>query len=169
MNLYFQYVREGFLEAFVIARFVIATAVLIAIELIDLLGGVVLIIAVMILASMITGCASTAFREPTYQELSAASYGAPIAQDDAQALALRFLSARLKDADSAKYQWGSVERGYLKDAPIIGGRAYAGYVMHVEVNAKNSYGGYAGFQDFAFLFFNGSINRVYHETGIPIQ
>ncbi len=108
-------------------------------------------------------------KQPTADELAAADYGAPIDQEHAQQQVTAWMTYRLKDADSAKYQWGTVDRGFVKDAPIIGGHIYTGYVLHALVNAKNSYGGYSGFEEYTFLFRDGQIARAYHQSGIPIQ
>jgi len=108
-------------------------------------------------------------KQPTPSELASADYGGFIEQEAAQGLAQAWLVLRLKDAESAKYQWGKVDKGWVKDAPIIGGSIYTGYVMHALVNSKNSYGGYTGFEEWTFLFRDGGVARAYHQSGIPVQ
>jgi len=93
--------------------------------------------------------------------LASADYGNPIAQEGAQKLATEFLSNRLKDPLSAQYQWGVVYKGWIRNAPIHGAGLVFGYVLDVSVNAKNSFGGYVGFKQYRFVFYNGSIKTVY--------
>ena len=115
-----------------------------------------------VLASFImlflSACASG---PPTQQQLATADYGAPISQKDAQDLATQFLFRILKDPYSAQYQWGSFDQGWIREAPMHGGRLVFGYKLDVSVNAKNSYGGYGGFKPYTFVFYNGSIKTVY--------
>jgi len=108
-------------------------------------------------------------KQPTSAELAKADYGSPVSQDEAQKQVVAWMTLHLKDADSAKYQWGEVQKDFVKDAPIIGGAIYTGYVLRALVNAKNGYGGYVGFETYTFLFRDGRIARVYHNSGIPIN
>lgn len=110
------------------------------------------------LVSMLNGCA---LGPPTQEELANADYGTPITQERAERLAKDFLSRRLKDPYSAQYQWGTVSKGWIRNAPIHGGGLVFGYKLDVSVNAKNSYGGYVGFKPYIFIFHNGSIKTVY--------
>src|SRR5713101_4670986 len=58
----------------------------------------------------------------------------------------------LKDPDSAKYQFGSPYRAYRNNGLAYGGQVtWTGYAMEVWVNAKNSFGGYTGFQPYTVL------------------
>jgi hypothetical protein len=105
---------------------------------------------------------------PTEAAQSAADYGAPIEQSEAQKLAESWLTLHLKDSESARYQWGTIQRGYSKDPLISGGSVNYGYLLPVLVNAKNSYGGYTGFEQWGFLFRNGSLLRVMHNGTIAM-
>jgi|SaaInl5LU_22_DNA_1037371.scaffolds.fasta_scaffold27240_2 hypothetical protein len=107
---------------------------------------------------ILSACAS---RPPTSEELASADYGSIISQTDAQKQAERFFSNMLKDPYSVQYQWGSVYQGWMRHAPIHGGGLVFGYILEVNVNAKNSYGGYVGFKPYRFVFYNGTIKTVY--------
>ncbi|MBU8923015.1 MAG: hypothetical protein KOO63_14450 [Bacteroidales bacterium] len=117
-----------------------------------------LILLTALFALFLSSCAAA---PPSQTELDTADYGTHISQEDAQALAEGFLTGHLKDPGSAQYQWGTVYKGYLTHAPIHGGRHVFGYILEVQVNAKNSYGGYVGFKPYRFVFYNGSIKTVY--------
>lgn len=108
----------------------------------------------LILAACATG-------PPTQEELATADYGSIISQEDAQRKAQSFISSSLKDPNSAQYQWGNVEKGWIRHAPAYGGGLVFGYILDVNVNAKNSFGGYVGFKPYQFVFYNGVIKTVY--------
>ena len=108
----------------------------------------------------LAGCAAT---PPTQEELESADYGAPISQQDAKRQATEFFQSHLRDPGSAQYRWTQVERGWLRHAPIHGGRIVYGYKLDVDVNAKNAFGGYVGFRKYSFIFRNGKIETIYAE------
>ena len=76
-----------------------------------------------------------------------------------QRAALAYFKYSLKDPDSAKYEWGSVELGTWKGAFERFGTP--GWIATVQVNAKNSYGAYTGYSPFKFVFRSGSIVEIY--------
>ena len=77
------------------------------------------------------------------------------------------MEMRLKDSGSAVYKFGEPEKGYLTKPPIQGGGLdLAGYTVPVEINAKNSYGGYAGFESYKFLLRDNEVVRyATYESG----
>jgi hypothetical protein len=60
--------------------------------------------------------------------------------------AIYVVKQNLKDEDSAKFQWRGEGWNQTKKAWVICGR----------VNSKNSYGGYAGWQQFKMTYVNGT-------------
>ncbi len=110
------------------------------------------------LVALVASCASA---PPTPDQLASADYGSPISQYEAQAKAEAFFNRYLKDPDSALIEWGTVETGWLREAPIYGGQLRFGYILDANVNAKNSFGGYTGYKPYRFLFFNGSLVSAY--------
>lgn len=111
-----------------------------------------------LLIPLLVGCATGS---PTAEELVAADYGAPISQQDAEALANAWLDGHLKDPLSAQKRWKPMYTGWFREAPIHGGALRFGYRLDGEINAKNSFGGYTGFKPYNFMFHNGSIISVY--------
>jgi hypothetical protein len=83
---------------------------------------------------------------PTEAAAAAGDYGHEIDQATAQQAAEAWLQLHLKDGESARNQWGTVQRGYAKDPLITGGDVHYGFMLPVMVNAKNSFGGYTGFE-----------------------
>lgn len=104
-----------------------------------------------------SGCASA----PTAEQLANADYGTPMMQADAEAVAEEWLRYQLFDAESARFEWDGVERGWIREAPIHGGQLRFGYQLTGRINAKNRMGGYVGFKPYLFLFFDGEIGSVY--------
>lgn len=83
-----------------------------------------------------------------------------------QELIKAYMTKTLKDPESARYSEFSTPR---KEHAIANRRAIYGYSSCVLVNAKNSYGGYTGNQQFWFFYRNGQIVRVQNvTTGIKI-
>ena len=98
------------------------------------------------------GCAHTTpdddLRMATGPHLGLLEIGEPPSQESVMAAARSELELKLKDAESARYKFAYVARGY------VGGPrdAVYGWVGVVMVNAKNSYGAYAGFEP-RYIFF----------------
>lgn len=104
----------------------------------------------------ISGCSMA----PSAQEYASADYGQPITQEEAQEQAARFMHGQLKDPESARYECAPIQTGWSKDGLVYGGQTHFGYALLCAVNAKNSYGAYAGAERYQFLFHNGSLVTV---------
>lgn len=115
---------------------------------------------IVISTALALGCAHG---PPSREELARADYGPPVSQVEAQSRALAFLGSYLKDPDSARIEWQSVYRGWLRDARMRGGALKFGHVLEARVNAKNSYGGYTGYKDYSFLFRGSWLEWVFAE------
>ena len=69
----------------------------------------------------------------------------------------------LKDPASAIYRFGKPVRAYSNYgwAEAHGAQVeWTGYLVKVEVNAKNSFGGYVGYQPYLVLFKDNAVFRV---------
>lgn len=59
----------------------------------------------------------------------------------------------LKDPYSAQYEIGALYPGYCKEGWLKGnGVSWKGWAVNVLINARNSYGGYTGYQPHTVLF-----------------
>ncbi|MFZ5621157.1 MAG: hypothetical protein ACOY5W_09070 [Pseudomonadota bacterium] len=104
---------------------------------------------VLLIAITMNGCAASFKRPP-----EDAYYGPP--PDDYEESIREYFSTRLKDPDSARYEFGKPRRAYINHALIQGGGVqWFGYAVDVIINAKNSYGGYVGRRKY-FVFFRGN-------------
>lgn len=80
---------------------------------------------------------------------------------DFRAEVKRYLRLRLKDPESAIYENWTLGRAYLGSNPPV-----YGWLSSVSVNAKNSYGGYTGFEHYNFWHDGG---RVQPALGLPYR
>jgi hypothetical protein len=105
------------------------------------------------------------FPPVTWVERASADYGAPISPLEAKRKAEEFFSRNLYDPHSAKYAWGNIERGWLRDirSPNHVGDVVFGYALDAFVNEKNRRGDYIGYLRYQFIFYEGSIKIVYAE------
>jgi hypothetical protein len=73
------------------------------------------------------------------------------------------IGSLLKDPDSARYQFGAPVKGYANTGLIYGGGVtFTGYFIPVEVNARNGFGGYTGFEDWFCLYSGNSVGNCIH-------
>lgn len=108
--------------------------------------------------TILAGCA--ALNEPTPAQLEAATYPTPFKQDKYQAAIKEWAIDNLVDPDSlqirsvdttpARKGWIAVCTKYDEFA-CVNRMFYFGYIFNARINAKNTSGGYTGFQDYAFV------------------
>ena len=111
-----------------------------------------ILLCVLLGVASMTGCAP---KPPSSVEICTANYGA--LPGNYQDLIKAHFNTLLKDPESARYTFLPTYKGYSQDGVLAessGGVKY-GYGAPVLVNAKNSYGGYTGNQQYAFMFSNG--------------
>lgn len=103
-------------------------------------------VTLMLFIAALGGCAS-AFDKPSPN----ADFGAaPVRYEQSIPEAL---SLALKDPDSAKYKFLPPVKGYQNNGLVYGGRVtWMGYMVLALVNAKNSMGGYTGYESYTFYF-----------------
>lgn len=107
-----------------------------------------------VLALCLAGCST-----PTADELRNADYGSyPY---DYESIIRSHMRGVLKDPESARYEF--------LNSPKIGwngfGEKQFGHVVCVNINAKNSYGGYVGNRLSYFMIRNGRVVRTLHSDG----
>lgn len=105
-------------------------------------------LSVMLLGVALSGCV----QPMTKAEIDLAVYE-PL-PGDYQARIQALMETRLKDPDSAKYKFLAPRKSYTEST------RHFGYVVPVEVNAKNSYGGYTGYKPHYFAYYQGSFKDV---------
>lgn len=113
-------------------------------------------ICLIIFASMmLTGCVPM----PTQQDLAGVDYGVPINQADAEAEVQRTMQGYLKDPQSASYQCQPITTSWMSQAGAKIPIKY-GYGLACGINAKNSFGGYTGAEQYLFLFRHRELTRA---------
>ena len=105
----------------------------------------------------LAGCVSTSVPPPTRADVAAADVG-PMPEDYREQIAAA-LKIMLKDPESARVEYiGEPLKDYttrLNDASVS-----FGWRVRVNVNAKNSYGGYTGWSEYQFFFRFGRLVMV---------
>jgi len=102
----------------------------------------------------VNGCASVAISP---EELQKADHG--IYPENYKELIYQYFESRLKNPFSAKFRYIEKPQKAYRRFPTVqgGGNRILGYLVYVDVNAKNSYGGYTGWEEFRFLIRDGQI------------
>jgi hypothetical protein len=72
------------------------------------------------------------------------------------------MPGQLLDPYSAVYRFESPHKGSVKDGVFVGGKVHYGWIVPVWINAKNSFGGYAGAKLYFVMFFaeDGNVGDV---------
>lgn len=111
-------------------------------------------IAAFIAAALAAGCAQ--IRPPTDAEAAAADYGPPMSQAEAERAVRTYLAGYLRDPGSAQLSAWSAPTTYwfgTRDTSTYG------YLVCVNLNAKNAFGAYVGAQRDGFLLRSGAVVR----------
>jgi len=107
--------------------------------------------AVVVAAGLLTGCQVP--KAQALQQAAAIGYGVEPAKETYEPAIRGFMKYTLKDPDSAQYDFHKPYSGFISKPPLAGGGIdKVGWFVPVNVNAKNSYGGYVGFTPYKFLF-----------------
>jgi len=97
---------------------------------------------------LLGGCAG-AFKRPD----PSADFGPP-PQNYEQAIK-DYFEVILKDPESARHRFGTPQKAYANEGLAYGGDvSWYGWLVDVDVNAKNSFGGYTGGKPY-MVFFKG--------------
>lgn len=115
------------------------------------------VLCVLVLA-VLAGCAAPAAR-PSAEQIEQADIG-PRPDDRVLEVTIKaWLDSRLKDPESARYTFLPVEKGCYRKRGMFGsgGEYQVAWVKAMDVNAKNSYGGYTGRKMYVFYFVDGKL------------
>lgn len=124
------------------------------------------------LSLALIGCAGQ--QPPSSVQIAGANYGSLPANYQEQIKS--YFGSVLKDPYTAHYAFDKPFKGYSQDgawAPS-GGKVFFGWVAPVNVNARNSYGGYTGNKPYVFIFSEGqlydtTINATYGRVKPVVQ
>ena len=128
-----------------------------------------------IFSMMLIGC-TTKFggsyvlsSSPTPELLQSVYFGDKPNDDQFDASFKRWAKYGFKDADSIKYDWISrPQKGWIStcspaEAYIKGCHKDSfkyGYIGRISVNAKNSYGGYIGYEEYYIVFMSDTVMNL---------
>ena len=116
-----------------------------------------LVVGLLLATFTINGCATP----PSEEQISSLDHGAP--PQNYEAIIREYFDGVLFDPYSAHYDFEPPVQYWVKEAPLLGGGLYAGYLVRVGVNAKNRVGGYVGKQMYGFLLKDERIIKVLDE------
>lgn len=103
---------------------------------------------------LLTGCSGT----PTSEQLASADYGRY--PKNYEKVIKDYMQSQLKDPDSATYKFRNIPKSGWSSL----GKTLFGYRLCVEINAKNSYGGYVGSRMSYFMIKNDVVIDSHHTT-----
>jgi hypothetical protein len=104
-------------------------------------------------ALLLFGCANATI---TSQEAARANFGT--LRENWQTIVRGYYSmpGQLKDPYSAVYRFEKPRKGFAQDGALAGGKRHYGWIMPTWINAKNSFGGFTGYElHIAFLSNDG--------------
>jgi hypothetical protein len=111
--------------------------------------------------AMLAACASG----PNSAELAAADYGRVIFPSECVEIAEKKIKPMMKDPYSAMFAHQECYKGFAKRVPVLGLPLHFGYIQNGTVNAKNSFGAYAGASIYQTVIKNGEVLRYCVASG----
>lgn len=108
------------------------------------------------------GCETPGPTHPqiTQQQFNTLDFGPPLTADYKKAVK-QYFSDKLFDPYSAVYDnFSNPQKYWIADPYSSGGKQYVGYIIFLNVNAKNRMGGYVGAKKYGFLFRDNAIIKV---------
>jgi len=96
-------------------------------------------------SAVLIGCMT-----PSRSQLATADYGTY--PTNYEQTVKNYFENVLKDPDSARYRFGSVQKGWSSDGLLGGGKKWYGYIVEV-----NGFGGYTGWESYRLLISPGDI------------
>jgi hypothetical protein len=113
---------------------------------------------VLIFVAGLLGCSAVFQKPSSYAE---SEWPVAAAKDAAHAAIKEYFEQTLKDPESARYRFIGSARGYSNEALLGGGHVnWRGRIYYLQVNARNSYGGYTGGKPYMALLSGNQVVRV---------
>lgn len=107
------------------------------------------------LGLMLSACQTTAFETP----VADFDYGEPPEYSETELKDV--VGGILKDEESARYRFGEMQKAYCNTGVLSGGKVvWSGWVLPLQVNARNSYGGYNGYTSYYARYDDGALLDV---------
>jgi len=119
---------------------------------------IAILLASVLFASSGCGVAYRINRDKLLSTATETDYGPPPPENH-QDIAAQVIRQQLKDPDSAQFQFGGIARDAIQTGPMSP-TAMLVWRTSALVNAKNSYGGYTGFQPWHLAWKNGRVIAI---------
>lgn len=121
------------------------------------------ILIVCFVVPVIQGCASQ-FAKPS---MAVEAWGPP--PDNYETIVKRHFDSFLLDGESARFKFQTPVRGYANQGLVHGGGVrWTGYWVRVDVNAKNSFGGYVGWRPYIVLLATTGVYQIVEGESHPL-
>lgn len=133
---------------------------------------------VLIATTLLAGCATTTPQEDPAQKLAEQAWLRSLHEapdgfgpypNNYQDIVKSYMSKRLKDPESARYSEFRAPAKDLKIVDIKNRVAILGYSTCVDINSKNSYGGYTRAKRYWFLIRDGKIVNTLSPEGAGLN
>ena len=111
------------------------------------------------LAALATATLSSCSSAPTKEATINADYGLDMSSAQCISATEPVIAYGLKDPGSAQFRHGACIKDHWNSIPIMRMGIEFGWIQRGEVNAKNSFGAYVGFQPYKVLIKNGQAVR----------
>ena len=119
-------------------------------------------ILILVFSTFLLGaCASTNIYIPTSQDMEKADFGT--FPENYQELVKNYMERRLKDPESVRYRFQDKPIKWYEISDTLATTVF-NYQLVVFINAKNSYGGYTGENEYRFSLKNGVITNCVNVT-----
>lgn len=115
-----------------------------------------LLLSALLTIVFLSGCA---LPPPTLKQFESISYGPPLAAAKADTLVREYVEMRLVDPLSAMYRFGEISRVWYwdRDKDDKNRKLCGGWGVIVDINSKNTYGGYTGWKTCVFMITDGKV------------
>ncbi len=118
-----------------------------------ILKKLLLILSLTLSTALLSGCATV-----SKTEIEQARFD-PV-PENIETLIKQDMGTRLTDPYSAVYEFDTPRRGFAQEGFAVGGKKLLGYIIPIQVNAKNIYGGYTGYKYEYYLWSGGQLYRI---------
>ncbi|HOT98780.1 MAG TPA: hypothetical protein PKZ83_16775 [bacterium] len=116
-----------------------------------------------ILAAFVAGCAHL----PKREVFDSLTYGLPLSAEVYDSKIKESMELKLLDPQSALYKFSEPRRIWYRSDEVLEGKVNGGWGVATLINAKNTLGGYVGWNEFLFIFSGGDLVDEIH--GMPLK
>ncbi len=114
-------------------------------------------ILLLLAGALLCGCANATISQ---QESATANFGTLPSNWQTVIRGYYSMPGRLKDPFTAMYRFETPRKGFAQDGAFAGGKRHYGWIVPAWINAKNSFGGYTGWELHTTFLFEGKVSDI---------